>query len=173
MKKRTLSRYFSRWLKANEHRFNNPLEIYKRKNGLICFKYKNIIPLIRVCCHYGEINVYADYPDRETYFDAILDLDFNLGKTKTGEYFCTICNSEGKGKLYPSINEILVKHQFNHFLKWSNENILESSFIGFFQKRCGSTWTQLIPKNKLLRNMKGDNECVVAVLSLKEYKEKM
>ncbi len=116
----------------------------------------------------GEITVYANYPDPETYFDAIIDLDFDLGKTKNGEYFCTICQSEGKKKLFPSIKELLMKHQFDDFLKWSNENMIESSFVGYFETRKGSTWAQLIPKNKLMKNMKGDNECLVALFSLKE-----
>lgn len=170
MKKLSLTRYFTKWLDDNAHRFKNPPEIIRRKNGALYLKYPNIISAIEPCFRSGAITVYVNYPDTESCFDAVIDIDFDLGKTKAGEYYCTLCDYSGKRKLYGSIEDILVDHQFEKFLEWSNKNIIENSFVGLFSVHDGGLmWAKLIPKNKLMRYFNKNYEGMVALFSLKEW----
>lgn len=163
--------YFTDWLESNSNRFNHCPELVTKPNGSVFFKYKDIVPFIQPCFNSGEITVYVNYPDNETYFDALLDLDFDLGKNKSGKYYCKICHSEKKKRLFDSIEELLVNHQFEDFLKWSNANITESNYIGLFRPVPGVTCTRILPHNELNKWFSKNGDGLIALISLKEYNE--
>lgn len=168
-------KYFTSWLKKNNHRFKYPLQIVGRSGSgeqfrYIKLRYKGIIPDLYVRVMNDCIQIQVDY--RGSYFDTMCDLDIDVEKLNPGEYGCIMCRDYDKDrfKIYKTARELISDHTYEDLLEWSNKNISTENFL-FFQGNEGFSAAWVKPQDEIIKMLNKHEEVyIIQILSLKEYK---
>ena len=94
----------------------------------------------------GNIVVSVDWVGEN--WDFLLDLDVRPRATADG-FVCSICNSEGKHRIFPSLEALWRDHLFDPFEEWINTKLAGAHAIALYRTvGGGGTWARLVPKGE-------------------------
>ncbi len=172
-------KYFSRWFKENSHRFNHKPLIIEKSKTHIRLQYDGIISDISPMICPGGIELAVYHNDPEHYFDLICEFEIEVYKMGKKIYCCKMCKDYWDEKntdkslnlkkyiIYDSAQELIIKHTYEEFLKWTNKNIKESNYLILQGHSRSWRGTMIVHKNKLKEHL--GNE-LIQISSLREYK---
>lgn len=168
-------KYFSSWLKKNNNRFKNPLQVVEKSSSneefqYIKLKYKGIIPDLLVMVMNDCIQIQVVY--REGCFDTICDFEIKVEKINPAQYGCTMCRDYDKDKFktYKTARELIVAHTYEDLLDWSNRYISTENFL-LYQGNEGFSAAIVKPQDEIVRILNMEKEqYIIQILSLREYK---
>lgn len=119
---------FKHWLALNGERFRyRPYLSLIRKNYFE-FKFQGITPFLHGYINKdGSVEIFGIY--RGKCLDIIADFDISVARTPSGQYYCRSCAEPPGPEMFPSREELWIKHAFEPLLEWSNEKFLESQWL--------------------------------------------
>ena len=159
-------KYFKKWFKVNEHKFNQKIKIEKSTKDQLHLKYENIIPQIKPVVNFGDINIHVEYNDCP--WDLLISIDGAFPqRTNSGEYYCEECPEEAR-IYYKTIYELHSNHTFKFFLEWSNENINFKNYLFLLGKNYSYTDASVGTIEKLDEFKRLDN--LAAILKLEKFR---
>jgi len=162
-------RYFSSWLKKNNHRFNYPLKITKRGRYFIELRFTGIIPDIRIVLWPDSTDVVIYYSTDREYFDMLVSYDFGVQRLGPKQYCCECCMEDrpGEYEVYASPQELVFEHNYEFILDWANRYIKDTNYLLMHGKP--GSWNGASIKPKRRPNKIVDENLVMAA-SLVEFK---
>jgi len=142
MKKKSYSavEHFRMYLAQNRDRFRMGLEITEQGKDTLELIYPGFIAEIRPFLaqrgSYVEITVNVHH--KGEIWDCLASFEVEIKKSRTGEYYCGLCEADQK-ICYSSTEELIEVHCFEEFRRWSNRNILRKNCLALYGSRSGGT----------------------------------
>ena len=93
----------------------------------------------------------------------------DIERSFLGEYYCSECT--GKDRIfYKTVEELYCEHNFELFLKWSNEKIISKNYICLEGESEGFMEGRIFTPDRLEKWKKKSTKYLVAVFLLEEFK---
>jgi hypothetical protein len=159
--KRTLKinhkRTFGKWFKGNKKRFRNQPLLIKKQWNHIEFKFQGLSP--RLHCIIDQTGATIWVMHHKEVWDVLAEFDIWTGRKAWGDYYCTLCSPETR-EFFPSKQALWENHCLEKFLKWINDNLVESHWVALFQIE-GCTWVEL-KREEEIETMRAKKEFIEA-----------
>ncbi len=117
---------FLNWLKANRHRFSILPRVVKYHKHGIELDFVGITSAMKVFLH-PRTGITVSVCWKGICWDLIGDFDVAERSSKAG-YYCALCEPEYL-VLYPTREELWIKHGFDTFLNWCNTTLVHANWL--------------------------------------------
>lgn len=154
----TLITDFSHWLTENGARFPAKLIAYARTPERAAYRIVGA-PNLRLWVSTWSFEVAVMF--RRECWDLLTEYDVSVKRAPDGTYFCTMCADYRTGcepassvEYFPDCMSLFVKHSFEPFLTWCNENIRRDRVLVVHRER-GMTAAGIMSKREFKARRSG------------------
>ena len=122
MKKNFIRKIYEIWIKNNRQRFVYAPWISKSRKDGFTLRFTGIAP--ELTCRISDTGAVIIIHDHHgQYWDIIGEFETSVKKTRTGQYYCQMCDDYDDCKIltyYPTLAALWEDHIFEEMMEWIN-----------------------------------------------------